>query len=201
MSKRASRQKSYLAPSDVAQILMVSPATIRHWASKGDLAAVATPGGHRRFLLHDIEQFARDKELSMQIPNDNTLRILIVDDDTHVAEYLSRLLDRVNAKTEKRVAHDGFNAGKLVHTFQPHIVLLDLMMPELNGFDVCRQIKQDTSTRATRVIAMTGFYNEENVTRALDAGAECCIEKPFDYDKLLRLLGLSGTDLFEQAID
>lgn len=184
-------RKPYLAPSEVAQMLMVSPATIRHWATKGDLKAVATAGGHRRFLLHDVERFVRERDLTMQIRSDETLRILIVDDDVPVAAYLSQLFNRIDTPTEIRVAHDGFSAGKLVHSFQPHVVLLDLMMPELNGFEVCRQIKQDTTTKATRVIAMTGFYNEENVRRALDAGAECCIGKPFDQHRLLQLLGLN----------
>lgn len=194
MSKRSVQQKSYLSPADVAQILMVSPATIRLWASKGDLSAVSTPGGHRRFLRHDIERFARDKNLTIQIPNDEILRILIVDDDVHVSNYLSRLFDRVESKTKTMTANNGYSAGRIVHYFQPHVVLLDLMMPELNGFDVCRQIKRDTATKATRVIAMTGFYTDENVRRALDAGAECCIEKPFDRDKLLALLGVRVSD-------
>ena len=154
---------------------------------------MSTPGGHRRFLLHDIERFVRDNDLTTQIRRDETMRILIVDDDAPVAAYLSQLFNRIDAPIENRIAHDGFSAGKLVHSFQPHVVLLDLMMPELNGFDVCRQIKQDATTRATRVIAMTGFYNEENVHRALDAGAECCIGKPFDQRKLLNLLGLGDS--------
>lgn len=186
-------QKSYLAPSEVAKMLMVTPATVRHWASKGDLNAVSTPGGHRRFLLYEIERFAREKDITMQIPGDETLRILIVDDDVDVAKYLSRLFSRLDAEIESMVAHNGYNAGRLVQSFQPHVVLLDLMMPELNGFDVCRQIKQDVTSSATRVIAMTGFYNEENVNRAMEAGAECCIEKPFDRENLLNLLGLGAT--------
>lgn len=193
MSKTATLQKSYLSPAEVAKILMVSPATIRLWASKGQLNAVSTPGGHRRFLRRDIQEFARDKKLTMQIPGNEKLRILIVDDDKDVARYLSHFLRRSAPNTESMVAHDGYNAGKMVQYFQPHIVLLDLMMPELNGFDVCRQIKRDSSTKATRVIAMTGFYNDENVKRAMGAGAECCIAKPFDQDQLLDLLRLDDT--------
>lgn len=171
-------------------MLMVSPATIRLWASKGDLSAVSTPGGHRRFLFQDVERFARDKNIAIQIPGNEILRILIVDDDEHVANYLSRLLGRAESRTECMIANNGFSAGRLVQSFRPHVVLLDLMMPELNGFDVCRQIKQDAATKATRVIAMTGFYNDENVTRALEAGAESCLQKPFDRDKLFDLLNL-----------
>lgn len=188
--KRTALDKSYLSPSDVAEIMMVTPATIRLWASKGELNAVSTPGGHRRFQLQDIEEFAHARNLTLNLPEDPGTRVLIVDDDAPVATYLTRVLRRAGPQVEYKVARNGFEAGKLVHSFSPHIVLLDLMMPELNGFDVCNQIKSDQQTSQIRVIAMTGFYNNENVRRAIEAGAECCIEKPFDHVQLLDLLGL-----------
>ena len=190
MNKQSQPQKTYLAPGEVADMLMVSPATVRHWASKGQLNSVSTPGGHRRFLRHEIERFAREKDLTILLPDDDTLRILIVDDDTQVAAYLSRWLSSLDDAVTTMEAHDGYAAGRLVQVFQPHIVLLDLMMPGLNGFDVCEQIKNDAASRATRVIAMTGFYDDKNVRRALEAGAECCVEKPFNREKLLTILGL-----------
>lgn len=192
MSKYLRPAKPYLAPGQVAEMLMVSPATVRHWASKGTLGSVATPGGHRRFLQHEVERFARENDLTLQPPADGTLRVLIVDDDEQVSTYLTRFLDQFDANVSSMTAHDGYTAGRLVQTFRPHVVLLDLMMPGLNGFDVCAQIKDDPSLKATRVITMTGFYDNENVQRALDAGAECCIEKPFDQNQLKSLLGLGG---------
>ena len=185
-------QKTVLAPGEVAKMLMVSPAAVRQWASKGDLISVSTPGGHRRFMRHEIERFAREKNLTIQLPDDDTLRILMVDDDKQVVAYLSRFFERLNAGVTTRGAHNGYSAGRLIQVFQPHVVLLDLMMPGLNGFDVCAQIKNDAATKAIRVIAMTGFYDDKNVERALKAGAECCIAKPFDQDQLLTLLGLDG---------
>ena len=190
MTKYSHLHKTYLAPGEVAEMLMVTPATVRLWASKGDLNSVSTPGGHRRFMRHEIDRFAREKDLTIQLPDDDSLRILIVDDDTQVAAYLSRFFDNLDTNVTTVEAHDGYAAGRLVQVFQPHIVLLDLMMPGLNGFDVCIQIKNDAASKATRVIAMTGFYDDKNVERALKAGAECCIEKPFDQDKLLTILGL-----------
>ena len=190
MRKRQHAQKSYFAPGEVADMLMVSPATVRNWASRGELAAVSTPGGHRRFLRQDVERFARENNLTIQLPDDDVHRVLIVDDDVQVAAYLSRFLGQVDASVATMEAHDGYTAGRLVQAFRPHVVLLDLMMPGLNGFDVCRQIKNDPATRATRIIAMTGYYNETNVARALQAGAEHCIAKPYDQQQLLSLLGV-----------
>lgn len=187
-----STQKSYLTPGEVAELLMVSPATVRYWAARGILKSVSTHGGHRRFKRHEIERLARDKDLAIQLPDDGTLRILVVDDDTNVAAYLSRFFDNLDANITTIEAHDGYAAGRHVQAFRPHIVLLDLMMPGLDGFEVCKRIKDDAVSKATRVIAMTGFYNSDNVDRALEAGAECCIEKPFDGDQLLKLIELDG---------
>ena len=192
MINHSNSQKLYLAPGEVAEMLMVSPATVRLWASKGDLESVSTPGGHRRFMRHEIERFAREKDLTIQLPDDDTLRILIVDDDTQIVAYLSRFFEGLDVNVAAKGAHDGYTAGRLIQVFQPHVVLLDLMMPGLNGFDVCAQIKNDATSKAIRVIAMTGFYDRRNVERALEAGAERCIAKPFDQDQLLTLLGLSG---------
>ena len=143
-------------------------------------------------MRHDVERFAREYDLTIQLPDDDTLRILMVDDDKQVVAYLSRFFESLNAGVTTMEAHDGYSAGRLIQVFQPHVVLLDLMMPGLNGFDVCAQIKNDAPTKAIRVIAMTGFYDDKNVARALQAGAECCIAKPFDQDQLLSLLGLDG---------
>jgi DNA-binding response OmpR family regulator len=78
------------------------------------------------------------------------------------------------------VASDGFEAGRLVATFRPDIVLLDLKMPGLDGFQICRTIKADPDTSRTVVIAMTGYFSPETETRILECGAVRCFAKPFE---------------------
>ena len=190
MPKAMHQEKGYYAPSQVAEMLMVSPVTVRLWASKGHLQSVQTPGGHRRFLRHELERFARERNLTLQIPASDALRILIVDDNQQVTRYLERLLATQDS-IDSMSANDGFSAGRLVQVFQPQVVLLDLMMPGLDGFQVCRQIKADPVYRSVRIIAMTGFCTADNVHKALSAGAECCIAKPIDEHELFRHLGLA----------
>lgn len=184
--------KSYLAPNEVARLLMVSPVTVRQWAQKGSLAALTTPGGHRRFLRHDVERFARERGIALQPPEGDSLRVLIVDDDKPLAGYLVELLANQEEPISTQTAHDGFEAGAKVQTFQPHVMLLDLMMPGLDGFGVCRQMQQDPNTKAVRIIAMTGYYTAGNVQRILAAGAEVCLPKPLPRDELLEAIGLSA---------
>jgi len=77
-----------------------------------------------------------------------------------------------------------------VSEFNPHVVLLDLMMPGLNGFQVCKDLRASPSTKNIRVIAMTGYPSSENVAEILDAGAETCLSKPFSNELLRQQLGL-----------
>ena len=179
---------TYLTPTDVAKLLMVSPVTVRQWAQKGELKALTTPGGHRRFQYQDVVQFARSRNIALRPPEGSVRRILVVDDDDTFAKLLIRLCHELPDEVVTERAYDGFQAGQKVHSFKPHIILLDLMMPGLNGIDVCHSLKSDPATKSIRIITMTGFATEENVKRALDAGAETCLSKPFDIDELLKAL-------------
>ena len=190
------KQKSYLTPIEVAELLMVSPVTVRQWAQKGLLSAETTPGGHRRFLRREVERFARQRGLALQPPDGDTLRILIVDDDKLVAESLEALFQEITGnQVTAKVAYDGFDAGQKILSFQPHVVLLDLVMPGLDGFQVCARLKADPTTKAARIIAMTAFPSRDNVRRILEAGAEICLSKPLDIDVLLETIGLQTKSL------
>ena len=182
------KNKKYLTPNEVAELLMVSPVTVRQWAQKGQLKAETTPGGHRRFLIHEIERFAREHDLALQRPDDNRFQILIVDDDKQLTRYLSEFFsDYRNVVIE--IAHNGFEAGQKVQRFKPDLMLLDLMMPGISGIEVCRELKSDPATKAIRVVAMTGHYSQENVNAILSAGAEACLKKPLDINELRELIG------------
>lgn len=177
--------KPYLTPNETAALLMVAPATLRVWADKGLLKAQTTAGGHRRFLREEVERFQRKRDPEGEHPAGNRIRILIVDDEAPLTRYLAALL---NELADVDTASDGFTAGHLVHAFRPDVVLLDLMMDGLDGFQVCRQIKTDAVTRHIRVIAMTGYPTPENIERILAAGALDCLSKPLDESRLLTLI-------------
>lgn len=170
---------------------MVSPVTVRQWAQKGWIKAETTAGGHRRFLLPEVERFARERGLSLQFPGNQNMSILIVDDNVELAKYLAELLQNIDQPIDIELASDGFEAGRKVESFNPDIVLLDLMMPGLDGFEVCKRLKAETSTQSIRIIAMTGFYSNENVARIIQAGAEICLAKPFKAEALLDAIGLN----------
>lgn len=184
-----SSSKSYLTPNEVAALLMVAPATLRVWAEKGLIKAQTTAGGHRRFLREDVERFRCEQAGGKPAA---ARRLLIVDDDIALCRYLAALVAASPEAPLTAVAHDGFEAGRKLAAFRPQTVLLDLMMPGIDGCRICRQIKQDAATRGIRVIAMTGCATPENVERVMAAGAEVCLTKPIDEERLLSLLGLGA---------
>jgi excisionase family DNA binding protein len=135
-----SKQKTHLTPNEVAKLLMVNPVTVRQWAARGLLRSLSTPGGHRRFLLRDVEEFARSRGTKpIDAGNGRPERILIVDDDAQVRGFVAELL-RVRApEVATESASDGFDAGAKVEAFRPHALVLDLRMPGMDGFEVCGQ--------------------------------------------------------------
>ncbi|NOX91857.1 MAG: response regulator [Gammaproteobacteria bacterium] len=203
---KSSNKVRYMTPSEAATLLMISPVTLRHWALAGKLAFVTTPGGHRRFAEDEVKRFASryvpaNEALVTHInsvPGDDGVhRILIVDDDVQLSGFLVELLQGLPDPVQTEVANDGFEAGQKLQTFRPHTVLLDLMMPGIKGFDVCRKIKENPETCGTRVVVMTGYHTLENMMQAMEAGAEACLAKPLDKIQLFKVLVLSGLNMAE----
>lgn len=178
--------KDYLTPKETADVLRVSPITVRVWAQKGLLKASTTAGGHRRFERSEVERFAREK--GIEILADTEMRILIVDDDPDHLELLIDVFEESLPDANVNTARDGFEAGQKVASFKPGVILLDLLMPGVDGFKACRSIKENAESENVRVIAMTGFMSDENVRKIKHAGAEVCLEKPLDMAKLISLL-------------
>lgn len=176
-------QKEVFTTFETAKLCHVSPLSIINWVNAGRLPAFRTPGGHRRIRREDLIRFMRDSG----IPLPEELRegsgkpkVLVVDDETTIRDVLAEHLTTRSKAYEVLTAADGFEAGRLVVTFRPDVVLLDLRMPGLDGFQICRTIKADPETSATVVIAMTGFYSPETEARILECGAIRCFAKPVE---------------------
>lgn len=182
--------KTYLSPAEVAKLLRVATVTVRMWAQKGMLKAETTPGGHRRYRYQEIKRFATQHGISLQTGDEDHLRILIVDDEAEWSGLLVDILMAADDGVVTELAADGFEAGRKINSFQPHVILLDLKLPGIDGVEVCRSIKADPETQSIRVIGITGFLSKENEEKLLQAGAECCLSKPVDEDVLLAAVGL-----------
>lgn len=173
-----------LTPSEAAKILGVAPTTIRHWAQTGRLPFVTTPGGHRRFKSGDVQELLSPSKHNIE----NTFSILIIEDDQEFADMLNQLLGNYFPDVHIKLAYNGFDAGDLLHKFKPDLVILDLMMPHINGFDICSRIKSAPSTKHINVIAMTGALTTNNQNKIIELGAEVCLEKPLNFQLVQDLI-------------
>jgi len=184
--------RKHLSPKQVAQMLMVSTESIRLWAEKGTLKASTTVGGHRRFKSDDVRSFAKENGIDLyEIENeDSTLRILIVDDEESYAQMLNELLFVSLDDVQIKISLDGFDVATQLLSFMPHIILLDIKMPHLDGFQVCKSIKagQGSLYADVRVIAISGNAVKEEKERIINLGAEACLDKPINTSELLKII-------------
>ena len=143
-------------------------------------------------MLREVKRFARSHGIALQLESDAQLRVLIADDEPEWIELLVEILSETEDDVVIETAADGFEAGQKVAGFRPHLVLLDLMMPGIDGVQVCQAIKRDPETSSARVICVSGFIDEESKKRLKDAGVERCIAKPIDTTELLSVIGLQS---------
>ena len=122
------------------------------------------------------------------------LRILIVDDNRDIAITLSMLLQQLGHQT--RTAFDGGQAIATARSFSPQVVLLDIGLPKLNGYEVCRWIRAQEGLSKVVVIAQTGWGQEESRRKTCEAGFDYHLVKPLDPKALLEIL----SDLTKEKI-
>jgi excisionase family DNA binding protein len=182
--------KPFLTIADVAAQLMVSSATVRLWCESGLIACETTLGGHRRFRQADIDALLASRAATDKTPAQGKApSILIIDDDAEQVQTLADRLIRAAPNLTVHTASNGFSGGMKAAQLKPDVVLLDLMMPGMNGIDVCRMLRAEPQTRSIRVIACTGYANADQVEAIMAAGAEECLHKPIVLPQLLQLLG------------
>jgi excisionase family DNA binding protein len=172
------RQKTFLTTGQVALACQVSIPTVKRWIREGHLAAFQVAGGHFR-----IEQAELDRFLAAHgIPRTETRpRVLIVEDEPPLVDALNEAL-QMEGRLDVEIARDGYEGLIKVGTFRPDVLILDVRMPGLDGFQVCRKVKADASTRDVQIIAITADVEARD--GILAAGADAFLPKPFDLEAL-----------------
>lgn len=180
-----------LTPNQVADRLLVAPVTVRLWASRGLLRSETTPGGHRRFREQDVADFIARRR-AMQDADRGPSRMLIIDDDAEYAQSLARMLALHAPALHIETAQDGFAAGIKCEALRPDIVTLDLHMPDMNGFEVCRLLRSMFGRERPRIVVLSGLLSGESEQRVLEAGADSCVSKSAPAATLLEELGITS---------
>jgi CheY-like chemotaxis protein len=177
-------EKEYYTIPQAAIFCSLSRATLWRCVRSGDIKTFYTPGGHHRILPEEMEKFMRKNKMFHLIPKALTeSRILIVDDEEQIRNLLSAILSKEGYAIEE--ASDGFYAGVKVSQFKPDLIILDLNMPNMDGFEVCENLKKDPVTKDIKIVILTGFDFEENREKVMKSGADLFLTKPVERSVLV----------------
>jgi excisionase family DNA binding protein len=177
--------KSLFTTGEAAEVCNVSQQTIIRCFDAGRLKGFRIPGSKfRRIPRESLVAFMRENG----IPSDNfengKKKILIVDDDAEIVELIVDVLIR-DGRFEVKTASSGYEAGIMTHQFNPDLIILDYMLPDINGNIVCKTIKSNPDFAATRIIIVSGVVNQSEIEDLLSAGAEDFMKKPFNIAELI----------------
>jgi len=174
----------------------VSPKTIINWVESGYIEAYKTVGGHRRIKKNNLEAFMEKQGIPIpqDAKQDERLKILVVDDDPIIVETIVLAFEEDEFDYEVISASDGFEAGIQVEHFKPDLLILDIMMPDIKGYEVCKRVKSNPDSKDTQIIVLSAYLDEERFKKMKEFGADACFSKPLPLPQLkeeaARLLGL-----------
>jgi excisionase family DNA binding protein len=174
-------EPDWLTLGQAAKYLGVAQSTIRKWSDLGRVPAFYTPGGHRRYRRSDLDSF-----LDRSGPGAKGRTgpvVLVVDDDEGV-----RNLVRANLELEGYAVREAASANEGLAVLEedpPDLILLDVMMPEVDGWEMLRRIQERFGAGAIPVIVFSGQLEEQAVSQAASRGARGFVGKPFDLRQLV----------------
>lgn len=192
--------KDILTTFEIAKLCGVDITTVINWIDSGKLTAYKTPGGHRRVRRDEFLKFLRAYQLP--IPRGfggNGYTLLVVDDDSELREFIAETIKSKWPEITIWEAEDGFTAGKLLAEKLPSLVILDMRLPGIDGLQVCTLIRSDRRLKHTRVLAITAYHSPAAQQRAMKAGVDDYMAKPFSGEDFIarveRLIGGAGVAL------
>ena len=182
VSERDREQKAYTT-FEAAKICHVTHHSIKNWIKQGLIKASRTPGGHYRILEEDLDTFREEYDMFPREKGSTKRRIMVVDDDPDALSLMEKILTDEGFELIKvsNATEVGLKAAQL----SPDLILLDFLMPEINGFEVAKALRENELTRSTPIMAVTCLTKEQDIERIFACGADEYLAKPFRVEQLL----------------
>ncbi|HAI14824.1 MAG TPA: regulator [Phycisphaerales bacterium] len=181
--------KQVYTTGEAADICKISQQTIIRCFDKGKLKGFRVPGSKfRRIPRDELIRFMRENEIPTEQLEGSRKRLLIVDDDEQIRELFVDMLcddERFTIKT----ASTGYDAGILTEQFKPDLMILDYMLPDINGNVVCKTVRDNPNVAGMKIIIVSGVADQREVQQLMSAGADAFVKKPFSIDELLSRIG------------
>ncbi len=180
--------KKVFTTYEIAEHCHVTPRTVVQWINEDKLKAYRTPGNHSRIEAAEFLNFLR--RYNMPVPSElisedsgGRKRILIVDDDRGIVDAIQRFLRREKIY-DLEVAYDGFEGGQKLADFKPDLIILDIKMPGLNGYEVCSHIRSKLENKSIKILLVSGTIDQNEIQQVETSGANDYLAKPFSNRSL-----------------
>ena len=177
--------KTVYTTGEAAKICKVSQQTIIRCFDNGQLKGFRVPGSKfRRIPREQLFLFMRDNGIPTDALDTGKRKVLVVDDDPDLVELIVSVLEG-DGRFETRVANNGFEAGMMVKEYRPDLLVLDVMLPDINGKEVCIRVRSDESLENVKIICISGMVERDKIKELKEAGADDFLQKPFETDILI----------------
>ncbi|MCA9059621.1 MAG: response regulator, partial [Planctomycetaceae bacterium] len=128
--------------------------------------------------------FMKDNGIPTDALESGRRKVLVVDDDVELVEIMTKFLEE-DGRFEVRVANTGFDAGMMVKEYHPDVIVLDVMLPDINGKEVCQRVRSDSALDDVRIICISGMVEQDKIQDLKNSGANQFLQKPFEVDQLI----------------
>ena len=177
--------KTVFTTGEAAKICKVSQQTIIRCFDNGQLKGFRVPGSRfRRIPREALYRFMKDNGIPTDALESGKHKVLLVDDDVELVELMTKVLEE-DGRFEVRVANNGFDAGMMVKEYRPDLIVLDVMLPDINGREVCHRVRADSSLTDVRILCISGMIEEDKIQELKLSGADDFLHKPFDIEELI----------------
>jgi excisionase family DNA binding protein len=179
------RMKTVFTTGEAAKICKVSQQTIIRCFDNGQLKGFRVPGSRfRRIPREALYKFMKDNGIPTDALESGKRKVLLVDDDADLLKLMTDVLEE-DGRFEVRVASNGFDAGMMVKEYRPDIIVLDVMLPDINGREVCHRVRADNTLEDVRILCISGMIEEDKIQELRLSGADDFLHKPFEIDQLI----------------
>jgi len=177
--------KTVFTTGEAAKICKVSQQTIIRCFDSGQLRGFRVPGSRFRRIPRDIlYRFMKENGIPTDALESGRRKALIVDDDEELVELIRDALE-ADGRFEVRIANNGFDAGMMVKEYRPDIIVLDVMLPDINGKEVCQRVRMDSALDETQIICISGMVEADKIADLKECGANDFLQKPFEVETLV----------------
>ncbi len=177
--------KTVFTTGEAAKICKVSQQTIIRCFDNGQLKGFRVPGSRFRRIPRDmLFKFMKDNGIPTDALESGKRKVLVVDDDLDLVEIMTKFLQE-DGRFEVRVANTGFDAGMLVKEYRPDLIVLDVMLPDINGKEVCTRVRSDNTLEEVRILCISGMIEDDKIQDLKLAGADDFMHKPFEMEHLI----------------